>query len=148
MKYHIDMIGIGIVGALLALVPLELEGAVAVLDAFPPAANALSIALVSAYSSIKVARIRAEVNKNSTTCGLPRILAGCHTIGGADLHSVSYSFPGWGAICFIGCRVWARNDAQFLIDFLWKHSYDQVHVGPPVGSEFACDRSASLINHS
>ena len=74
MKYNIDLIGIGIVGALLALAP-ELKNAVlpalppvatalpSVATALPPAANALPIALVSAYSSIKIARIRAEVEK-------------------------------------------------------------------------------------
>ena len=62
MKNNIDLIGVGIVGALLTLAPLELKDAV--LNALPPAAHALPIALVSAYSSIKVARIRADVEKS------------------------------------------------------------------------------------
>jgi mannose/fructose/N-acetylgalactosamine-specific phosphotransferase system component IIC len=76
MKYNIDLIGVGIVGALLTLVPLELKDTV--LNALPPAAialptatNALPIALVSAYSSIKVARIKAEAEKTRRPVSSP-----------------------------------------------------------------------------
>ena len=68
MKNNFDLWVIGIVGAILAFSPLELKDRVVetlplLSNIFAPTAYAVAIAMVSAYSSIKVARIRAEVDK-------------------------------------------------------------------------------------
>jgi disulfide bond formation protein DsbB len=67
MKDNVVLFAIGLVGALYAMVSSEMKevvvAALPVASALPPLSNALPPALVSAYASVKIARIRAETKK-------------------------------------------------------------------------------------